>query len=104
MKEINKDDIYMDGFTYLIGQMKEWIEAKKLSELRDRARILGIHGMLEEDHLKEFRYFKRVIQGNKETVLFNDGSLNGLHVITFETRVENFGNESKIVLLTSFKE
>lgn len=60
-----------------IVAQKELLIKKKLKE------IFGIDINLEEELQRRFKRFCTVIQGNEETIYFNDGSIEGKRIVTF---------------------
>ena len=62
-----------------IQQRREQVIFKRLEEL-------DIHINIEEEQKRVFKRFVFVSKGNEETILFNDGSIDGLRIITFVTK------------------
>ena len=60
-----------------IHEKREKIIAKRLKE------ILGIDLNIEEESKRRFKRLGMEINGNEETIYFNDGSINGIRIVTF---------------------
>jgi hypothetical protein len=60
-----------------IHEKRKKVIAKRLKE------ILGIDLNIEEESKRRFKRLGMEINGNEETIYFNDGSINGIRIVTF---------------------
>lgn len=60
-----------------INAQKERVINQKIKE------IVGIEIDLQEELQRRFKRFCTVIQDNEETIYFNDGSIDGIRIVTF---------------------
>lgn len=69
--------------------------AKKREDLiLNRCKELNIDINIKEEQRRVFKRFATVRNGNEETILFNDGSIKGLRVITFVTKEIDFNPDN----------
>ena len=66
-----------------IRKMSEDIARQKETIILQRLKSIGIEVDMKEEDKRRFNRFKLEVQDNKETLYYNDGSINGLRVITF---------------------
>lgn len=72
------------------------IEQKRLDLIKNRLEKLGIDIDFQEESVRRFKRFAIVYHGNEEIIYYNDGSVDGLRIITF-VKQDNpiaFENES----------
>lgn len=60
-----------------IHEKREKVIAKRLKEM------VGIDLNIEEEAKRRFKRLGMEINGNEETIYFNDGSINGIRIVTF---------------------
>lgn len=70
------------GFLYHDQLMKD-LSRQKDAILKERLKQLGLEMYLEEEEGRRFKRFMKEIQGDRTTIYFNDGSIDGLRIITF---------------------
>lgn len=67
------------------------IESKLTQEkeriLQDTIAMLGINIDWRLEQIRRFKSFTQEVQGNKTTIWYNDGSIEGLRIITFEVNI-----------------
>lgn len=63
-------------------------EKKRMELIQNRLSELGISLDIAEEAKRKFKRFVYEIKGNEETLYYNDGSENGLRIITF-VRIQN---------------
>lgn len=89
--EIGIADLYrqdfMSGFT---AKIVNDLNLKKQQVILSRLKQLGLTIDVKEESERRFKLFLRYIEGNKETIYYNDGSLNGLRIVTFITEQKPF--------------
>jgi len=66
------------------------IEQKKENVLFERLKKLGIQNEILDDKNRRFKRFVREISQGKETIFYNNGSPEGLRIITFVTKQKSF--------------
>lgn len=73
--------------------------------IKDRCDKLGIVYDLDKEQNKLFKSFVIVVEGSKETLFYNDGSENGLRIVTFEFEPRDTYNteNNKFELSTKLK-
>jgi len=57
---------------------------KKEQIIKDRCVALGIEYDLDKEYKKRFRSFIIEVRGSKETLYYNDGTDEGIRIVTFE--------------------
>lgn len=78
----------IEEMIHKINLMREDLVRKKLKEL------VGIDLDIEEEQTRRFKRIFSEVKGNKETFYFNDGSPEGLKIITFIRKVSWANNNS----------
>ena len=89
-KKISLDDQFISD-ACMIDTIQEFSDkiAKDIIRKRDLVikqkikEIVGIEIDFEEESKRRFKRFCTVIQGNEETIYFNDGSIEGRRIVTF---------------------
>lgn len=66
-----------------IKLLTDKINASKHKILLDRLSELHIEFDFNEYKSRRFKLLERVIDGSTETIYYNDGSINGLRIVTF---------------------
>ena len=84
----------MDYLNDSIKELAKNINAKKDAVIIDALKANGIDFDLESEKYKRFKSLTVETQGDKETWYYNDGSKDGLRIITFETVKPDFRNMS----------
>lgn len=69
------------------------IEQKKYNAFMNRLKELNIVIIPEIEQHRKFKRFARETRGDEETIYYDDGSLEGLRVITFKTTPMPFDPE-----------
>lgn len=93
--EIQSNDILMD----LIRKMSEDIEKKHYEIILQRLKeVAGIDFDFESEKKRRFKNVLIVHEGEKQKVYYNDGSVDGLLIVTFvldyqPPSLNNIGNE-----------
>lgn len=77
-----------------IHEKREKIIAKRLKE------IIGIELNIEEESKRRFKRLGMEINGNEETIYFNDGSINGVRIVTFVKKESPISFETERSLTT----
>ncbi|MDX5586537.1 MAG: hypothetical protein QNK20_16745 [Aureibaculum sp.] len=90
LKDYNLNSLMND----LTKKMVNNFSAKREELIKDRLEDLGIIFDYKEEEKRVFKRFASVRNGNEETILFNDGSIKGLRVITFVDKLPDFDFES----------
>ena len=66
------------------AKMAQDINTKKETVIRQKLKeIVGIEINIEDEQLRRFKRLAIEYGQNKETIYFNDGSLNGIRLVTF---------------------
>jgi hypothetical protein len=88
-KYIN-EDLLSGGFSEKINDIAKEINNRKQELFISKCLELGITFNLKEEEQRRFRSFIREIQDEEEVIYYNDGSVEGLRVITFvsETNID----------------
>jgi len=76
-------DWLLSNMTETIKGIAEFKQATIISRLKE----MGIDVCLEEEQHRRFKSFVLEIQGDKETLYYNDGTISGLKIVTFETKI-----------------
>ncbi len=64
--------------------------------LISRLKEMDLLGLFAGEDARRFKKFIVERQGSKKTIYYNDGTLNGKRVITFETHIDYEGMDVKI--------
>jgi len=70
------------------------IAEKRQELILKRLKELNIPFDIKEEQNRTFKRFATVRSGNEETILFNDGSIKGLRIITFVTKDIDFNPDN----------
>jgi hypothetical protein len=87
--EINNDfniSNMSNKMTELQEKVVKDIAEKRQNLILNRLKELNISVDFKEESRRVFKRFASVRNGNEETILFNDGSIKGLRIITFVTK------------------
>lgn len=76
-------------------QLIKDINRQKDEVLEERLEQLGLEMYLKEEEGRRFKRFMKVTEGDKETIYFNDGSINGLRIITFVNSPKHIYSKGK---------
>jgi hypothetical protein len=75
---------YNNSAQDIILKIMEDIEEKRIKIISDRLKqILGIELDVCEEERRRFKRFVSEFEGNEEHIYFNDGSDNGIRIVTF---------------------
>ncbi len=83
----------------MIKKMSLEVSNNKEKVFKERLEQLGIKINFEEEQRKRFKSFFSEYRGDEETIYYNDGSENGLRVITFvrtETPIDYNNNKISV--------
>ena len=69
------------------------ISKKRDEAFFNRLKELHINFDIEEEQGRRFKMFVREIEGNKETIYYNDHTINGKRIITYVTKQVPFDPE-----------
>lgn len=76
-------------------QLIEDLNRQRDEILEERLEQLGLEMYLKEEKGRRFKRFMREIEGDKETIYFNDGSVNGLRIVTFVNSLKRIYSKDK---------
>lgn len=79
------DNIYSNQISDIVNQIVKDINDKKQEAFILKCMELGIVFNIKEEEERRFKNFIREVKGNRETIYYNDGSIEGLRIITFIT-------------------
>lgn len=73
----------------ILNEFEEYLESrKKFIILQKVKEIVGVEIDFDEEEKRRFKRILIELKGNKQTVFFNDGSLEGKRIVTFELKSE----------------
>lgn len=72
-----------DLMSEVISKMSQDIEQKRLDLITNRLKELGVEIDFKTEANRRFKRFAIVYSGNEEIVYYNDGSIDGIRIITF---------------------
>lgn len=79
-------DIETNMLSDMIGKVTESFENKKFIVLQSKLEELGIVIDYAREANRRFQCLTTAIEGNKETIYYNDESVGGQRVVTFVTK------------------
>lgn len=84
--DTDTSDLYEDTTNFLQDNLKrvqEEFKAKKNEVVKERLDILGIEMDLEKEGRRRFKSFMVESGPDEETIYYNDGTEEGLRIVTF---------------------
>lgn len=85
----------------VIRKMSADIEDKKRGIILAKLKEKGIELDIAKESVSRFKSLSISYQDNKEIVYYNDGSPNGLRVVTFETKISPINQMERSASITA---
>lgn len=67
----------------IMGQLAEEIEAKKIETFFEKLKAMGVEFDIEQEAKRTFKKCSRITEGTEESFYYDDGSVEGIRVVTF---------------------
>lgn len=96
LKKFTEDDQFESDIDSKLDEITEEASKRKLEILDERLKELGIVLDFKKEELRRFKSLTSNNVGNKTHIYYNDGSINGLRVITFEDTMTTSTSEDGI--------
>lgn len=110
-KDYNLEKINADWLKNLpeLPSIQDEILRKFSSDIEDKKRGIilakleekGIELDIAKESVSRFKKLSVSYQGNKEIIYYNDGSPNGLRVVTFKTEISPINHEERSASITA---